>query len=233
MTRIPSRSVFSKNSSRSSRPSRRIAFMPISRTYARSASSFADDHRKRRSGAQAAPRIKTLLPLILNNRCFFSVSSEVTSRIRNVTHFPADGQLGGFVFGIQLGGPKWIAHRHIPARPQKYFLPNPHVLVGRRRIPIHPGDPQVVLSWSEHLDRQRILLPRLQKPAHVEFVRSVGARDVVRIRHLLPVDPDVRPVVDAQKIQPLRFLRLSCRRGELPAIPPRAAKRTPVRHVLI
>src|ERR1700687_5053229 len=85
ITRMPRRSVLSKNSSRSILPSSRMVFIFISFTYARSVSRRGEDHRRKRSGAQAAPRIKILRPLILKRRLPWSVSWEVTSRTPKVT----------------------------------------------------------------------------------------------------------------------------------------------------
>src|SRR5258708_40038581 len=92
---------------------------------------------------------------------------------RNVANFPADGEFRSLVFLVQLGGHEWIAHCNIPARAQKNFLPNPHVLVRRSGVPINPGDAQVILSRGEYLDRECISLPRLQEFAYVEFVGAV------------------------------------------------------------
>src|SRR5258707_15270546 len=87
---------------------------------------------------------------------------------RSVAHFPTDGEFRSLVFLVQLGGHEWIAHCNIPARDQKNFFPNPHVLVRRSWVPIDPGDSQVILSRGEYLDSEYIGLSRLQEFAHVE-----------------------------------------------------------------
>src|SRR5258708_36661258 len=87
---------------------------------------------------------------------------------RNVAHFPADGEFRSLVFLVQLGGHEWIAHCNIPARAQKNFFPNPHVLVRRSWVPIDPRDAQAILSLVEYLHRESIGIPWRAEFAHVD-----------------------------------------------------------------
>ena len=61
------------------------------------------------------------------------------------------------------------------------------------------------IGRSKHLNRQHVLRARLGRVRHIELVRTPRSRNVVIFGNLLPVQPDVGPVVDAVELQPDRL----------------------------
>ncbi len=76
--------------------------------------------------------------------------------IRDIAQVRADGQCRVLVLGIELRGNERITQGNITAGRQKDFFPDPHVLVGWRGVPVHPGDSQIVLPRREYFDGQSI-----------------------------------------------------------------------------
>ena len=122
--------------------------------------------------------------------------------LAGVVNFGADGEGRLPVVGVELGLHKRMAQRHRPGRGEVNIFPNPHVFVGRSRIPVHPGQRQIVFARSENFYRQSIAFSGMQKFSSVEFENPEGAGDFGGIGDLLAVDPDIGPVVDAIQMQP-------------------------------
>lgn len=126
-----------------------------------------------------------------------------------------------------------VAHRNRAARGKHDFLPETHVLIWRRRIPIHPGDSQLVGVWRGDFHGHHIFCACFDKRRHIKFIAAKRANDLVRARDLFAVDPYVRAVIDSTKGEPDGFsIKL---RGdfELFAIPPRDSVRTVFQHFQI
>src|ERR1035437_2005417 len=108
--------------------------------------------------------------------------------------------------------------------------PKPHILIGRRGIPIDPIDSQVVFGGGNgfHRDHVRAIVP--QKVAYIELVRAIRARDIVRPGEFVAVEPAVGTIVDAAEMQPnVSGVRIICH-AEFGSVPPRAVKRAVLRH---
>src|ERR1700730_7288483 len=96
------------------------------------------------------------------------------------------------------------------ARAEINITPDAHIFVRRSGVPIDPVDAELLLSGSEHLDCNGIR-PKLDQRTHIKFVDAIGAVNILRIGRLLPVYPDVGPIVDALEVQPVS-LALVCHR---------------------
>src|SRR6059036_1467014 len=77
------------------------------------------------------------------------------------------------------------------------------------------------VSVGKNLNRQNIGCSRLRRTGDVEFISAPGAGHVVGIGDLLPVEPDIRFVVNSMKIQPDRFSLVARGNQELLPVPPR------------
>src|SRR6202171_2424548 len=86
---------------------------------------------------------------------------------------------------------------------------------------------------GKHFPRQRVGLSAVQIFRHVEFVGTISSGHLLGICDLLAVEPDIRPVINAHKIQPAGFFVTSSRYLELRAIPPRTVERASCRHIEI
>ena len=112
-----------------------------------------------------------------------------------------------------------IPHHYIATRGHVRWLPEPHVLVRRRRIPVDPRGLEVGWFGREHFDRKPIG-PAAHRVGDVELDATIRARDGARIRETLPVEPDVRTVVDAVEVQRKSPAPHRRRNPERRAIPP-------------
>ncbi len=72
-----------------------------------------------------------------------------------------------------------------------------------------------------------------QKFRNVKFERAVSSSHVLGVRHLLPIQPDVRPIIDAVKMQPVVFPGPTRWRRKFRPKPPRTSKWAARRHIHI
>ena len=142
------------------------------------------------------------------------------------------GQCGSLIVGIESGCYEGIAHGHRATLGQKNLLPDAHILVRGRGIPVHPGNPQVVLSGRSDFHGDGIGLAGSQQLRDIEFVAAVGPRHFGIVGDHLPIDPDVGAVVDPQEMEPLGLGLLVRRQRKLRAVPPGATEWAPRRHIL-
>ena len=124
-----------------------------------------------------------------------------------IVQFRADREFGSLIVRPELGSHKRVSERDFPALRQKYFPPDTHHFVSRRRIPIHPGNLQVVLLGREDFHRDRIPSAGLNEVGDVEFKGAVGPNDIGFVGNPFSIDPQIRAIVDSQEIQP-SFLAL-------------------------
>ena len=128
----------------------------------------------------------------------------------------------GFVRGREVescfdGG---VAHGNRAARGEDDFLPEAHVLVGRRRIPIDPGDAEFVGVGRGDFYGDDIFCAGFDVGRDIEFIAAKRADDLIRAGDFFAVDPDVRAVIDSAKRHPNRFPIKLRGNFELFAIPP-------------
>ncbi len=119
-----------------------------------------------------------------------------------------------------------ISNRHIPACAHKYRLPQTHVLVRRRRIPVDPGRLQIRRRRRKDFNRESVLGAALDCVSDVKLVAPIRPHYRCRIGEASAVQPDVRPVVDAIEVE-RDALAAHCRRhAESSAVPPGHSVRT-------
>ena len=148
-----------------------------------------------------------------------------------IPYFGRDRQMGGVERGeIELCDYVRMPDRQRAARGHVRVAPESHVLVGRRRIPVDPGYPQIARLGREHFDGHHIRAAAARKRRDVELIPPEGAGQVVLRRDASAVHPDIRPIVDAVEIQPHILLRCRRRQVELFPVPPRRFVRTVGRH---
>ena len=165
-----------------------------------------------------AIQVKSELPLYRVVRCIVQIRARL--------------QRGVGIAAIQCRRHIRIAHSNVAAGSQKHFLPDPHVFVRRRGIPVNPSNSQVLFAGRGYFESQCVGLAVFQVFRHVKFVGAIGSRDFLLSREFLAVDPDVGAVVDAQKMQErIRVFRGGWR-GKFRAIPPGAPERAVLGHVL-
>ena len=116
------------------------------------------------------------------------------------------------------------------AVPHVGVAPQPHVLVGRRRVPVDPRNRQIARCRGEHLDGESVGRAPARDARDVELVSAKGAGHAVARRDADAVHPDVRAVVDPVEIQPDRPVARRSRQIEFPPVPPRHAVRAVGRH---
>src|SRR5579859_7095112 len=91
------------------------------------------------------------------------------------------------------------------ARREDDFLPEAHVLVGRRGIPIDPRDAEFVGMGSRDFDGNYVPGAGFHVLRDIERVAAKSANDFIRAGDFLSVDPDVGAVIDASKLEPDGF----------------------------
>src|SRR5437660_6135096 len=101
--------------------------------------------------------------------------------VGSIPRLHRNGERGGGVVVPELGCYERVAQGNIPAGCNIHVLPQPHVFVGWRRIPVNPGNSQVALVWSEDLNRQDIRLSGYQLLAHIKFEKTECASDIVSV----------------------------------------------------
>src|ERR1700726_2117797 len=114
--------------------------------------------------------------------------------VRGIVQIGTDRQARRLVIVLKLRGNKRIAQRDVTAGGKKHFLPDAHVLIRRRGIPIHPSNSEVVLPGSRYFDGQGIWFAGVERLAYVELKGRKRSRDVFSVGDLLPVEPDIGAV---------------------------------------
>src|SRR5262249_16376215 len=89
----------------------------------------------------------------------------------------------------------------VAAGGEKDFARYSGVVFGRRGIPVYPGEAEVVSLRRKNFHGESVLAALVQKFADAVFVGAVGPHDVVASSELLAVEPDVRALVDAEKME--------------------------------
>ena len=125
---------------------------------------------------------------------------------------------------------KRMPHGHRPAGADKGFAPKAHVLIGWHGVPIHKGDSQVVFRGSKDLDCERVRLVVDQAGGNVKFIRPKSPGNLFAVGNLFSIEPDIGPIVDALKVQPVLLALLCCGNTERSAIPPGTVKGTIFRY---
>ena len=123
-----------------------------------------------------------------------------------------------------------ISHRHRTAGAHADLAEQTHILVGRRRVPVHEGDGQISVRRRKYFDRQDVCLAYQSGVGDVELIGAPGTRHVIFFRDLLAIQKDVGAIVDAGKIQPDGLALIACWQRERLAIPPRHHKRAVLLH---
>jgi len=152
--------------------------------------------------------------------------------IGRVAHFGAQRQRGGFVVRSKLGLNERMPQRNIPAACQIHLSPDAHVFIGRRGIPIHPGEAEIVFPRGKDFHGHGVL-PGAQQTLDVVFVGAVRPGHIGAVGDLLTIHPDIGAVVDAEEMKPRLFVDVLARRGELHPEPVRATERAVRGHVAI
>src|SRR5229473_573492 len=107
--------------------------------------------------------------------------------------------MGGSVRGrIHFGHDRRISQCHRPTRSQVDVAPETHVLVGWRRVPIYESDGQTRVSGSPDLRRDYVG-SWLHGGGYVELIGTPRARDLIRVRDLPSVQPDIPAIVMPRK----------------------------------
>src|SRR6266481_2793124 len=114
-----------------------------------------------------------------------------------------------------------VTHRDGTARREHHFLPQAHVFVRWRGIPIDPGDTELGRVRRSNRDGHYVFRADLNEVGDIKFVTAESAGDRVRARELFAIDPDVGPVVDAAKRKPDALAFVGRGNGKFLAIPPR------------
>jgi hypothetical protein len=124
-----------------------------------------------------------------------------------------------------------VAYLHWATRREVHVLPQAHVLVRRRRIPIHPINPEIILRLREDFDCNDVS-PRLGEfRRDIKFKFPIRSRNIFRVGDLLPVDPHIRAVVDTVKME-CHVPMIGWRR-KLRPVPPGCSVRTVIWNRLV
>ena len=124
-----------------------------------------------------------------------------------------------------------IAHRDGSAGPDLNSAKQSHILVWRRRIPIHKRDRQAVFFGRKDLDGEHVRSSRESSIGHVEFIRSPCAGHIVVTGDLFPVEKNVGAIIYAAETQPDSLAAITLRQSEGLAIPPRHHEWTVLPHL--
>src|SRR5258708_31851558 len=149
--------------------------------------------------------------------------------VRAILEQRSDGQMSLLV-GIYFGNYGWVSKSNWPTGPDLNIAKQPHVFVWRRGVPIHKGDREILVCWRKGLDGEHVLLPGERCFGHVEFVSSPRAGNIVRLRNLLPIQPDVGAIVDPAEIEPDRLALAAGRQDKRFPVPPGNDERVVLLH---
>ena len=101
--------------------------------------------------------------------------------IGGVAQFSGKRERGGFVGRVELGVGKGMAESDGAAGGQKDFAPHAGIFIGRRGIPVHPGEAEIIFFRGEDFDGQRVLPVFVEELADLEFVEAIGSGNIVAI----------------------------------------------------
>jgi hypothetical protein len=130
--------------------------------------------------------------------------------VRCVVQVRGDGEAGGIQGGrIEIRDHVGMAQADRSRGGNINLAPQPHVPVGRGRVPVHPGDGQVAVAGREDLDGEGVNFARLCQRAYIELEDGVGPGSLLRVGDHFSVKPDVGSEVDAVEMElelfPLEF----------------------------
>src|SRR5215472_7155223 len=124
----------------------------------------------------------------------------------------------------------WITNGYRPGGAQVDPTPKSHILVWRRRIPVHPVDSQIIGRLGGYFHCEHVREAVLCHFTHIKFVSAISPRYVVAIGDLATIHPDIRSVVDSVEMQPHMLPRKIRRQLEFRAIPPGTPEGAAFRH---
>ena len=122
---------------------------------------------------------------------------------------------------IEFGFDGGVANGDGAGRRQNNFLPQAHVFVRWRGIPIDPSDAEFRSVRRSDRDGDDVFRADLNEVGDIKFVTAESAGDGIRTSEFLAVDPDIGPVVDPAKREPDAFAFVRRGNGKFLAIPPR------------
>src|SRR5216684_6270530 len=92
---------------------------------------------------------------------------------------------------IEFGFDGGMAKGDGPGRRKNNFLPQTHVFIRRRGVPIDPGDTELGgMRWSDR-DGHYVFSADLNEIGDIKFVTAESAGDRVRAREFFAIDPDI------------------------------------------
>ena len=165
-------------------------------------------------GRRVTSREKIIPSSRPSSRPVTSASAWFTSSAETVSRASAER------LEVQFGHDEGVLDRDIARGPHPDAAEEAHGVVGRGRVPIDPADRRLALFRRDDLHGEDVLLRLPDVRRHVDGEAPVGAVDGVRAGHLLPVEPDVGPVVDAVELEPRPGQAGADRHDELLAVPP-------------
>src|SRR5690349_7076953 len=115
------------------------------------------------------------------------------------------GEFGGFVIRTQLGTYKGIPQRNLTTCSEVNILPQSHVFVGRRWVPIYPGNAKISFVWRGNL-YGKYVLSRIKLIGNIKFEGAKRSGYILIVGDLLPINPDIGSIVDGIKMQPDLFV---------------------------
>src|SRR5882762_11020868 len=105
-------------------------------------------------------------------------------------------------------------------RRENNFLPQAHVFVRWRGVPIDPSDAEFRSVRRSDRDGHYIFRADLNEVGDIKFVTAESAGDGIRTSEFFAIDPDIGPVVDPAKCEPDAFAFVRRGNGKFLAIPP-------------
>src|SRR5262249_58508547 len=124
-----------------------------------------------------------------------------------------------------------VTDLHRATRREVHVIPQAHVLVGRRRIPISPVNPEILERLREDFDRKDVPSRLGEFGSDIEFKRPIRSRNIFSVGDLLPVYPHIRAVIDSVKME--RHVPMISWSRKLCPVPPRRSIRTVIWNRLV
>src|SRR5438552_13550157 len=124
----------------------------------------------------------------------------------------------------------WVSKRDRSASCDVNIAKDSHILIGRRRVPVHPRPCQIVCLSRKDLYGYCIYSAQPGYVADVQLMNAKCARYFIRPGNPLTVQPDIRAKIYALELKPYLMSAINWRKTKLSSIPPGVAKRTILRH---